>query len=56
MGHRRSARPEDDPWLVLEEQAEGVDIRAFVVGRRVVAATTRIHAHVVGDGRRPSPS
>ncbi len=42
----------DDPWFVLEEQHEGVDIRAFVVGRRVVAATTRIHAHVVGDGRQ----
>lgn len=41
-----------DAWLVLEEQAEGVDIRAFVVGRRVVAATTRIHTHVVGDGRQ----
>ena len=38
--------------LVLEEQVEGVDIRAFVVGRRVVAATTRIHCHVVGDGRQ----
>jgi cyanophycin synthetase len=42
----------DDPWRVLEEQAEGVDIRAFVVGRRVIAATTRIHPHVVGDGRQ----
>lgn len=41
-----------DAWLVLEDQAEGVDVRAFVVGRRVVAATTRIHAHVVGDGRQ----
>ena len=40
------------PWLVLEEQVEGVDIRAFVVGRRVVAAATRIHAHVVGDGKQ----
>lgn len=40
------------PWFVLEEQVEGIDIRAFVVGRRVVAATTRIHAHVVGDGRQ----
>ena len=40
------------PWLVLEEQAEGVDIRAFVVGRRVAAAATRIHAHVVGDGKQ----
>jgi cyanophycin synthetase len=39
------------PWFVLEEQVEGIDIRAFVVGTRVVAAATRIHAHVVGDGR-----
>jgi D-alanine-D-alanine ligase-like ATP-grasp enzyme len=38
--------------FVLEEQAEGVDVRAFVVGRRVVAATTRIHAHLVGDGHQ----
>ena len=37
---------------MLEEQAAGVDVRAFVVGRRVVAAATRIHAHVVGDGRQ----
>ena len=42
----------DDSWLVLEEQVEGVDIRAYVVGRRVAAAATRIHAHVVGDGRQ----
>ena len=46
---KKAAR--DDPSLVLEEQADGVDIRAYVVGRRVAAATTRIHAHVVGDGR-----
>ena len=39
------------PGLVLEEHVVGVDIRAFVVGRRVVAAGTRIHPHVVGDGR-----
>jgi cyanophycin synthetase len=41
-----------DPSLVLEEQVDGVDIRAYVVGRRVAAAATRIHAHVVGDGRQ----
>ncbi len=40
-----------DPF-VLEEQVEGVDIRAYVVGSRVVAAATRLHAHVVGDGRQ----
>jgi cyanophycin synthetase len=44
--------PGEDQTLVLEEQVEGVDIRAYVVGRRVVAATTRIHAHVVGDGHQ----
>jgi cyanophycin synthetase len=42
----------DVPGAVLEEQAEGVDVRVFVVGRRVAAAATRIHAHVVGDGRQ----
>lgn len=41
-----------DPTLVLEEQADGVDVRVFVVGHRVAAAATRIHAHVVGDGRQ----
>jgi D-alanine-D-alanine ligase-like ATP-grasp enzyme len=40
------------PTFLLEEQRDGVDIRAFVVGLRVVAATTRINPHVVGDGVR----
>jgi cyanophycin synthetase len=43
---------EENSRLVLEEQVEGVDIRAFVVGRRVAAAATRVPAHVVGDGRQ----
>ena len=47
---RREA--EASPRLVLEELVEGVDVRVFVVGRRVVAAATRLNAHVVGDGRR----
>jgi len=38
--------------FVLEDLVEGVDIRAFVVGGRVVAASTRINPHVVGDGRQ----
>ena len=38
--------------FVLEDLAQGVDVRAFVVGGRVVAAATRIHPHVVGDGRQ----
>lgn len=43
---------ERSPLFVLEEQIEGIDIRVFVVGRRVVAAATRLPAHVVGDGQR----
>lgn len=37
--------------FVLEEQIEGIDLRVFVVGRRVAAAATRVPAHVIGDGR-----
>ena len=37
---------------MLEEQVDGIDIRAYVIGSRVAAAATRIHAHVVGDGGR----
>ncbi|MFK5690566.1 hypothetical protein ACI3EY_12960 [Ornithinimicrobium sp. LYQ92] len=36
--------------LIAEKQVAGVDIRAYVVGGRVVAATTRIQPFVVGDG------
>ena len=43
---------EADMPRVLEDHVDGVDIRAFVVGRRLVAAATRLQAHVVGDGRR----
>ncbi len=41
-----------NPSFVLEEQVDGIDIRAYVIGSRVAAAATRIHAHVVGDGGR----
>ncbi|MDQ0820440.1 D-alanine-D-alanine ligase-like ATP-grasp enzyme [Arthrobacter sp. V4I6] len=37
--------------IMIEEQIVGLDIRAYVVGNRVVAAATRLPAHVVGDGR-----
>lgn len=40
-----------NPTFVLEEHLGGVDIRMYVVGRRVVAAATRINAYVIGDGR-----
>ena len=47
---RAAAKPR--ARFVLEDLVEGVDVRAFVVGGRVVAASTRINAHVVGDGRQ----
>ena len=47
-GHAMTVKPR----FVLQDQAEGVDVRVYVVGRRVAAAATRIHAHVVGDGRQ----
>jgi D-alanine-D-alanine ligase-like ATP-grasp enzyme len=47
-GHAMTVKPR----FVLQDQAEGVDVRVYVVGRRVAAATTRIQAHVVGDGRQ----
>jgi cyanophycin synthetase len=40
------------PAFLLEEQIDGIDVRVHVVGRRAVAAVTRLPAHVVGDGRR----
>lgn len=36
--------------VVVEEQVTALDVRAFVVGDRVVAAATRVPAFVVGDG------
>lgn len=43
---------ETNPRFVMEELVEGVDVRVFVVGHRVVAAATRVNCHVVGDGRQ----
>jgi len=40
------------PPFVVEKYAEGRDHRVVVVNGRVVAATERVPAHVVGDGRR----
>lgn len=36
--------------VIVQEHVAGVDIRAFVVGGRVVAAATRVPAFVTGDG------
>ena len=46
---REAAKPR--ARFVLEDLVEGVDVRAYVVGSRVAAASTRVHPHVVGDGR-----
>lgn len=47
---RAAVRPEHQRF-VLEDQVEGIDVRAFVIGHRFVAAVTRLPPHVVGDGR-----
>jgi len=43
----------DDPKqrYILEEYVEGIDLRIYVVHGRVVAAASRIPAHVIGNGR-----
>lgn len=48
---RASAGRPSASSILIEEQIVGLDIRAYVVGDRVVAAATRLPAHVVGDGR-----
>lgn len=39
--------------VVIERQVSGIDIRVFVVGGEAVAASTRLPAFVVGDGKTP---
>ena len=38
--------------ILVEEEVHGLDTRAFVIDRKVVAAVTRIPPFVVGDGNR----
>lgn len=38
--------------LMLEEQATGIDVRAFVIGDKVVSAFKRVPSHVTGDGKK----
>lgn len=45
----RGLRPKS--VIILEQQFEGIDIRAFVVDGKMVGAVTRVPAFVVGDGR-----
>ncbi|MDS2172442.1 hypothetical protein Q7C18_07025 [Nesterenkonia sp. CL21] len=37
--------------LLVEEQATGIDVRAYVVGEKTVAAVARLPLFIVGDGR-----
>lgn len=39
------------PDIIVEQFYEGDDARIYVLGNRVLAATKRIPAHVIGDGR-----
>ncbi len=41
-----------DPAVVVERQHSGVDLRVFVVGEELVAATARVPLYRLGDGRR----
>ena len=41
-----------DRSVIIEQHIEGDDYRVLVVGDRVVAATHRVTAHIVGDGSR----
>ena len=36
--------------ILIEEQRSGVDIRAYIVGGKMVGATSRVPAFIVGDG------
>lgn len=49
--HQLLARPTGRQYIA-ERHVTGVEYRVFVVGDRVVAASQRWPAHVVGDGRR----
>ena len=37
-------------WVIVEEYIEGQHYRLLVVGERLIAASKRIPAHVIGDG------
>lgn len=49
---QRARRESSEKQVLVEQQVTGVDTRVFVVGRRAVAATVRVPAHVIGDGER----
>lgn len=46
----RSHDERADPSLVVERQHEGINLRVYVIGERVVAATARVPFFCIGDG------
>lgn len=48
--HARSATSGSQYQMVVEAHHPGLDLRCFVVSRRVAAAIVRVPLHVVGDG------
>lgn len=49
---RRSPEAGADTRIMVEEQVEGLDVRAFVVGEKVVAAVARVPLYCIADGVR----
>lgn len=49
----RSATSDSRYLMIVEAYHPGLDIRAFVVGERVVGALARIPYYVIGDGQTP---
>src|SRR6185436_2226470 len=47
-----AAAREEERTIVVEQFAPGGDYRILVVGGRVIAASRREPAHVIGDGKR----
>lgn len=42
----------DDSRIMIDEYVEGLDVRAFVVGEKVIAALVRVPHFCIGDGVR----
>jgi cyanophycin synthetase len=49
--HYWSDLGEKDGLILVEELVTGVDLRCCVVGGKLIAAASRVNAHVIGDGK-----
>jgi cyanophycin synthetase len=52
LAHAFHVAQEISPWVIVEQQLEGMVYRATVIGGKVVGVLRREPAHVVGDGQR----